>query len=99
MPESPIDTGNLIKGIIGSVIRFLLAGTVGWLVQRGVVTNEQGEMIIPAIVLGVITLAWAIFRKYRVQERIAVALALPARSTPEQLDTAVQAKRAGEPTA
>jgi fluoride ion exporter CrcB/FEX len=84
-----IDTANLIKGIIGSIVRFLLAGAVGWLVQRGIITGEQGAALIPAIVLGVITVAWAIWRKYKIQQRIAVALSLPAGSGPETLDRAV----------
>jgi len=94
MPDSPIDTANLIKGIIGSVVRFLLAGVVGWLVKRGIVTGEQGEMIIPAVVLGVVTIAWAIWRKYRIQQRIAIALALPAGTSPERLNEAVKDQQA-----
>jgi uncharacterized membrane protein YjjB (DUF3815 family) len=84
-----IDTSNLIKGIIGSLVRFVFAGAVGWLVQRGVITGEQGAALIPAIVLGVITVAWAIWRKYKIQQRIAVALALPAGANSETLDRAV----------
>jgi hypothetical protein len=87
-----VDTSNLIKGIIGSLVRFVFAGAVGWLVQRGVITGDQGEMLIPAIVLGVITVAWAVWRKYKIQQRIAVALALPAGSTSEKLDAAVKMK-------
>ena len=90
MPDSPIDTANLVKGIIGSLVRFGLGGVVAWLVQKGLVTPDQGEMIIPAVILGVVTVAWAIWRKYKIQQRIAVALALPKGSTPEQLDNAVR---------
>ena len=88
-----IDTANLIKGIIGSLVRFLFAGVVGYLVTKGVITGEQGAALIPAITLGVITIAWAIWRKYRVQQKIAVALALPAGSSPEKLEKAVQEQR------
>lgn len=88
----PIDVGNLIKGIIGSLVRFVLAGAVGWMVQRGLITGEQGAMIIPAVVLGVITVTWAIWRKYKIQQRIATALALPAGASPDQLDKAVSLK-------
>lgn len=85
-----MDNANLIKGVIGSLVRFALAGAVGWLVQRGVITGEQGAAIIPAVAVGVITIAWAVWRKYKIQQRIAIALALPAGSTPEQLDKAVK---------
>lgn len=88
-----IDTSNLFKGIIGSLVRFVFAGAVGWLVNKGVITGQQGEALIPAIILGAITVAWAIWGKYKVQDRIRVALALPADSTPEQLDHAVKNKQ------
>src|ERR1051326_6270642 len=84
--EMDIDVANLIKGILGSLVRFALASAVGWMVQRGLITGEQGQLIIPAAVLGAVTVAWAIWRKYKVQQRIATALALPAGSSPEQLD-------------
>ena len=84
-----IDTGALIKGIIGSLCRFALAGTVGWLVNKGLITGEQGAALVPAIILGIITVAWAVWRKYSIQGRIAKALALPAGSTHEQLDNAL----------
>lgn len=88
--ESSIDTGNLIKGIIGSLVRFGLGGAVGYLVNKGLVTEEQGAAVIPAVILGVITVAWAIWRKYKIQQRIAVALELPAGASPEQLEAAVR---------
>jgi hypothetical protein len=87
-----IDYANLIKGIIGSLVRFLFAGIVGGLVTAGVITAQQGELLIPAITLGVITVVWAIWRKYKIQERIALALSLPAGSDPERLEQAVQSK-------
>lgn len=85
-----IDVANLIKGIIGSIVRFLLAGVVGYLVTKGVITGEQASLVIPAVTLGVITVAWAIWRKYKIQQRIAVALELSAGSTPAQLEKAVK---------
>lgn len=88
--ESGIDTANLIKGIIGSLVRFAFAGAVGYLVNKGLITEEQGAALIPAIILGVITVAWAIWRKYKIQQRISVALALPAGTDPETLDRAVK---------
>jgi hypothetical protein len=87
-----MDTANLIKGIIGSLVRFLFAGIVGGLVTAGVITAEQGQLLIPAITLGLITVAWAIWSKYKIRERIEVALGLPARSTPEDLEDAVKNK-------
>lgn len=88
--ESTVDTANLIKGIIGSLVRFAFAGAVGWMVKQGLISQEQATALIPAIILGVITVAWALWRKYAIQKRIAVALSLPANSSPARLDEAVK---------
>lgn len=85
-----VDTANLIKGIIGSLVRFALGGAVGYLVNKGLITEDQGTALIPAVILGVITVVWAIWRKYKIQQRISVALALPAGSSPETLDREVK---------
>jgi len=91
--ESQIDTGALIKGIIGSLVRFLFGGIVGGLVTKGVISAQQGELLIPAVTLGAVTIAWGIWRKYRIQQRIVVALNLPAGSNAQKLDQAVAESR------
>lgn len=88
--ETGIDTANLIKGIIGSLVRAGLSGVVGWFVAKGLITGEQGAALIPAAIGGVIVVAWAVWNKYKIQERISVALGLPQGAGPEELDAAVK---------
>lgn len=85
-----MDNANLVTSIVGSVVRFALAGVVGGLVTRGVITQDQATMLIPAIVMGVITIAWSVSNKYGIKKRIDVALGLPAGSGPVQLEEAVK---------
>ena len=90
MPETRVDTANLFKGIIGSLVRATLGGLTVWLATHGLITESQAGALLEAAVVGAITVAWAIWRKYKIQQRIAVALELPAGATPGQLDTAVK---------
>lgn len=86
MPESNVDTANLFKGIIGSVTRAALGGFTVWLATHGLITESQGGALLEAAVVGAITVIWAIWRKYKIQQRIAVALELPAGSSAETLN-------------
>lgn len=90
--ESPVDTANLIKGIIGSLVRAALGGFTVYLATHGLITDSQAGALLEAAVVGAITVAWAIWRKYSIQKRIATALDLPAGSDPETLDKAVALK-------
>jgi uncharacterized membrane protein YeaQ/YmgE (transglycosylase-associated protein family) len=90
MPETNVDTANLVKGIIGSLVRAALGGFTVWLATHGLITESQSGALLEAAVVGAITVVWAIWRKYSIQKRIAVALALPANASPEQLDNAVK---------
>lgn len=69
-----------------SIIRHLLSGIVGWLVAKDFITGEQGESIIAAIALAVITLAWSLISKYLLNRKIDTALDLPAGASREQLE-------------
>lgn len=89
-----IDNSNLIKGIIGSLVRYALGGATVWLGTHGLLTESQAGALLEAAVVGAITVTWAIWRKYKIQQRIAVALDLPSGSTPATLEAAVKKEEA-----
>ena len=71
----------------GSVIRFLLAGAVGYLVNKGVVTTTQGEFLITEAIAGalaVATLVW-VYLKNKAQAKL-VKTALEADPTTTSLE-------------
>lgn len=72
-----MDSTKLIKSIIGSVVRWLIQGAVGYLVAKEVITQEQGAELIIAIIGGIIVLMWALWQKYHVEQKIRLALSLP----------------------
>lgn len=86
------DTANLIRAIIGSLVRYALGGFTVWLAQHGLLTETQAGALLEAVVVGVITVAWAIWRKYKIQQRIATALELPAGASSERLDKEIKMK-------
>lgn len=83
-------TTDLIKGVIGSMVRHLLTGVAGALAIHGWITPSQGTQLIEAAIVGVVAIAWALFRKYKVNEKINTALGLPAGTSRETLDTVVK---------
>jgi hypothetical protein len=86
------DTAHLIKAIIGGLVRYALSGVVGWLIARRILTPAQAPALLNAITLAVITVAWGTWRKYKIRKRIKAALALPAGSTPRQLDREMKSR-------
>lgn len=60
------------QSTLGSVVRFLLGGVVVYLVQKGVITESQGEFLILEAIAGVITVAtlWWAHRKNNAQSKL-----------------------------
>lgn len=83
---------NIWKLVFFGVLRTLLAGFSGYLVKKGIIEENNVEMLIAGIGTGLITLAASIGNKLRLVERIHAALHLPARSTVEDLDVAIHTR-------
>ncbi|HWQ32534.1 MAG TPA: hypothetical protein VNQ79_06605 [Blastocatellia bacterium] len=75
---------ELFKSVIGSLVRWALAGLFGWLVARGVLTPDQTEALTAAAIVGASALAWSVWQKYRSLVLLKIALDLPANSTLER---------------
>ncbi len=84
----PLD--QLIKGTIAGLVRLALAAVAGYSVRKGLLTPDQAEAWILAAITGATAIAWSLWQKYRIGEKIMVALGMPAGTTPEQLDRAVE---------
>lgn len=87
-----MDNEHLFKSVIASLVRHALTGIAGYFTYKGLLTNDQTEGLIVAAISGVIAIVWALWNKYKIGEKIAVALALPSGATPAQLDKAVEVK-------
>jgi uncharacterized membrane protein YoaK (UPF0700 family) len=70
------------KPYVSAAIRWLLTGTAGYLVQHGMLTNnqtDQFENIGVGLVLGGVTLAWSWWQKTHQAKIVAAALATPTK--------------------
>lgn len=81
---------ELFLKFFGSVTRFALAGVVGWLVKKGVIDGNLGEELLLAAVVGIPTLLWSLWQKYKDRLKFVTALSLPPGSTPEDVDAVIK---------
>lgn len=70
----------LLRAALASLVRHLLAGAAGYLVARGVWTQEEAAAYTAAFALFLVGFGWAVWQKFRVHELILRALALPSGS-------------------
>ncbi len=81
---------ELFKKFFGALTRFALAGVVGFLVRKGVIDGALGEELLLAAVIGIPTLIWSLWQKYKDRLRFLTALSLPANSRPELVDATLE---------
>jgi hypothetical protein len=70
----------LLLEALGSIMRWLLAGAAGWLVQHGIWTQAQSQTYVMAAALAVLSLGWSLWQKYKSRIHFLTALELPAGS-------------------
>ena len=81
---------KLFLKFFGSVTRFALAGIVGWLVNKGVIEGSLGEELLIAAALGIPTLLWSLWQKYKDRLKFVTALTLPANSTEDDVKAVIK---------
>lgn len=81
---------ELFLKFFGSVTRFALAGIVGWLVNKGVIEGSLGEELLIAAAIGIPTLLWSLWQKYKDRLKFVTALTLPANSTEDDVKAVIK---------
>lgn len=89
-----MDPKDIIKSYIAGIVRLALAGVAGYSVKKGLVDQDTATAAIGAVTTGVIAVAWSLYNKYGVQQKVSAALGLPAGSTPEQLKASIANEKA-----
>ncbi len=82
--------GNpMVSAILGSLVRWALAFVGGYLVSKGVWTQDQSaeysEYLVAAITAAIVSLAWSVYQKYRTRIVVQTALDMPKGSSERQL--------------
>ncbi len=69
------------KAVVGSLLRWLLAGLSGYLIREGALTEGQVNLLIIGLAGLIVSLVWSLAQKYIGKERLQIALSLPRGST------------------
>lgn len=89
-------TMDILKMMLVSIFRYLLAGVVGSLIGKGIITGFQGEMLIYIATGTVLVIVTSLWSKFNVKEKIEIALDLPAGTSTEKFKEAIEeVKRVG----
>jgi hypothetical protein len=79
----------VLVSALGSIIRWALGLAAGYLVKAGVWAAPDAETYVAAATLAVLALGWSLWEKSKARQKIAVALSLPAGSTPEDVKAVI----------
>jgi uncharacterized membrane protein len=80
---------SIVNAWITSLVRLALALVGGYFIRKGIVDNDLWESTVAAIIGGVVMAFWSLFEKYKVKERIMLALKMPQGSSKELLDKVI----------
>lgn len=83
----------LVQQILGGLVRVALGGVIAWLIQRGIISEDQTELVVGGVVTAVGTVGWIIWNK--VQERrvlnTALATSTGSGATVNEIEKSVKA--------
>lgn len=71
----------LLQSALGAIIRWGLTFLSGYLVSKGVWTQEESAVYVTAAVTGLLTLLWALWKRYVDERLVNTALAMPGGAT------------------
>lgn len=61
------------RAVVGSVLRWILAGLAGYLVREGVLTDSQVSTLILGLAGLLVSLGWSLYQKHRQKIRLLLA--------------------------
>lgn len=71
----------LLAEALGSIVRHVLTAGTGYLVARGIWTQEAATSYVMAGSIAIVGLGWALYQKYVARTKLVTALASPAITT------------------
>lgn len=85
----------MLQEALGSIIRFALAYVAGELVDRGIWTSSNAAMYVTAATMGILSIGWSLWIKYKNRIKLLTALTMPPGTSEDELHAQI---RAGVPT-
>lgn len=88
-------TSQLVKNSVASFVRWLLVLAGGYLVRKGVISSEDSAAYIehatPVVIglgMALIALLWSLYQKRHANQKVDLALAMPAGTDRAELEKA-----------
>lgn len=75
----------IFSAALGSILRHVLTMGATYLVTKGVWSETDASVYVTAAAMGLVSVVWAVWQKYRTHLTILKALDLPAGSDPDRL--------------
>lgn len=88
---------TIVKQIVYGLLRVLLAGVGGWLVNKGIVSGLDFDLLLSGAAALVVAGLLSIANKFGVREKIRAALELPAGATGAELKLKMEERKNGLP--
>lgn len=90
--------GAVIRSVAAGLLRYVLAGVIGWLISKGIATPEQVEILIAGLSGAIVLAATLVWVKYRDRVRFLTALRQPTGATEDDVQRAIDRGRGVKPT-
>lgn len=79
----------MLQAALGAILRWGFTFLAGWFVQHGIWTGNEAQMYVAGAALGLLTLAWSLWNKYRGRIKFLTALQMPVGSTEADVESRV----------
>jgi len=83
---------DVIKGYLAGVLRIVLGSAITWAIAKGYLTTESAEQVIVIVAGVLVVLGMSLFSKIRANNKVEVALELPANSSKSRLEDVLKNK-------
>lgn len=84
----------ILQEALGSILRWLLALGAGYLVKAGIWTGSAAQTYVAAGAIGVLTLGWSLWQKYKGRVKFLTALTMAPGATENDVNAHISAGKA-----
>jgi hypothetical protein len=88
----------LVSKLLTGLLRQSLTGVAGWLIARGILTQADVSQLIAGLVMGLGSLAWALYTRYKDHLTLLTALASPSGSSIDDVKAVLKKGATVSPT-
>jgi hypothetical protein len=97
-PEGVSHMNPLLSEALGAILRWALTGLAGWFVSRGIWSADAASQYVAATAIGLLTLGWSLWAKYKTRLKFVTALASPEWTTEVDVEHRIATAKAwGQP--